>query len=149
MFFYNIKMGFSVLFFRKIAKWNWYCILVVKYLQDCPLLVTPCFPYSFPLTPYFVYLLHSPTASTYSSYHAGNNLSACLDLTLKNHVIQHYFIHKKQFQKRVMAWLIIVIIKINPSVKGISLFLCLYLFESPCLTCTYPFRWEESSISEW
>ena len=29
-------------------------------------------------------LLHSPTASTYCSYHAGNNLSAYLDLTLKN-----------------------------------------------------------------
>ena len=29
------------------------CILVVKYLQDCPLLVTPCSPFFFPLNSLF------------------------------------------------------------------------------------------------
>ena len=79
----TLKCVFHSCFSGKLQNEIGNCILVVKYLQDCPLLVTPCFPYSFPLTPYFVYLLHSPTASTYCSYHARNNLSACLDLTLK------------------------------------------------------------------
>ena len=106
LFHYNIKMLFHSCFSGKLQNEIGNCILVVKYLQDCSLLrdnlKPPAFLYSFPLTPYFMYLFHSPTASTYCSYHARNNLSACLDLTLKIMCFNVLFI-KSNFRRE--QWL--------------------------------------------
>ena len=53
LFHCNIKMLFHSCFSGKLQNEISNCILVVKYLQDCPLLVTPCSPFFFPLNSLF------------------------------------------------------------------------------------------------
>ena len=53
LFHCNIKMLFHSCFSGKLQNEISNCILVVKYLQDCPLLVISCSPFFFPLNSLF------------------------------------------------------------------------------------------------